>query len=88
MMGVRGQKPLDFLGSFKFSNSLYSWVLNDILGVTKSLSDTLQSKDIDLALAIELVDSVEKTVTKHHSGQYFHQKVWLCVLKDAEDNNV
>ena len=39
-------------------------------------------------MAIELVDSVEKTLTEHHSGQYFHQKVWLCALKDAEDNKL
>lgn len=64
------------------------WVFSDILGVTKSLSDTLQSKDIDLATAIDLVESVEKTLTERRTRDYFHQKIWLCALKDAEDNNV
>ena len=71
-----------------FSFILLLWVFNDILGITKLLSDTLQSKELDLARAIDLVDSVEKTLTERRSQEYFRQKVWLCALKDADDNNV
>ena len=62
-------------------------MFNDILGITKPLSDMLQSSHIDLASAIDLVDSVEKTLTEHRSRDYF-QKIWLCVLKHDEDNKV
>lgn len=58
------------LQNFQFI--LLLWVFNDILGVTNSHSDTLQSKDIDLATAIDLVDSVDKTLTECHSKKYFH----------------
>ena len=62
-------------------------MFNDILGITKPLSDMLQSSHIDLASVIDLVDSVEKTVTEHCCRGYF-QKIWLCVLKHVENNNV
>ena len=62
-------------------------MFNDILGITKPLSDMLQSSHIDLASAIDLVDSVEKTLTEHRCRDYF-QKIWHCVLKHAKDNNV
>ena len=62
-------------------------MFNDILGITKPLSDMLQSSHIDLALVIDLVDSVKKTLTEHHCRDYF-QKIWCCVLKHAKDNNV
>ena len=71
-----------------FSFLLLLWVFDDILGVTKLLSDTLQSKELDLASAIDLVDSVKKTLTERRSQKHFDQKIWLNAVKDATDNNV
>ena len=58
-----------------FSFVLLLWVFEDILGITKLLSDTLQSKNLDLAKAIDLVDSVSKTLTERRSLEYFNQ-IW------------
>ena len=50
------------LKSFTFI--LLLWVFDDILVITKILSDTLQSKELDLARAMELVNSVRETLTE------------------------
>ena len=52
------------------------------------LSDTLQSKELDLARAIDLVESVQKTLTECRCQEYFHNKIWLNAVKDASESNV
>ena len=53
-----------------FSFILLLWVFDDILGITKILSDTLQDKELDLARAMELVNSVQETLTEQRSQAY------------------
>ena len=60
------------LQSFSFLPLL--WVFDDILGITKLLSDNLQNNELDLATAIDLVDSVQKTLTERRNQSYFDQR--------------
>ena len=53
-----------------------------IQGITKLLSDTLQSKELDLARAIDLVEN------ERRCQEYFHDKIRLNPVKDAGVNNV
>lgn len=75
MMVVNEPKPL---AAFPF---FYSCGWFD--GITKLLSDTLQSKELDLARAVDLGDSVQKTLTEHRSQNYFDHKIWPNAVKDV-----
>ena len=74
--------------TYNFSFILLFWIFNDILGITKLLSETLQSKELDLARAIDLVESVQKILTERLCQEYFHNKIWLNTVKDAGESNV
>ena len=62
------------LQSFTFI--LLLWIFDDVLGITKILSDTLQGKELDLARAMELVKSVQATLTERRNQAYFDQNIW------------
>ena len=51
----------------EFGFLLFLQVFNCILGLTKPLSDTLQAKQLNLATAIDLVDSTCKTLKELRS---------------------
>ena len=71
--GCERAEAVGLLGQLQsFSFILLLWIFNDILGITKLLSDTLQSKELDLARAIDLVESVQKTLTERRCQEYFH----------------
>ena len=74
------------LQSFTFI--LLLWISEDILGITKILSDTLQGKELDLARAMELVNSVQETLTERRSQAYFDQSIWLRATEHATSSNV
>ena len=87
--GCERAEAVGLLGQLQsFSFILLLWIFNDILGITKLLSDTLQSKELDLARAIDLVESVQKTLTERRCQEYFHNKIWLNAVKDAGESNV
>lgn len=74
------------LQSFTFI--LLLWIFEDILGITKILSDTLQGKELDLARAMELVNSVQEILTERRSQAYFDQSIWLRATEHATSSNV
>ena len=51
-------------------------IFEEVLGLTKPLSDHLQSKDLDLSCAIDLVESVKKTFTEYRSDSHFSSHIW------------
>ena len=64
--GCERAEAVGLLGQLQtFSFILLLWIFSDILGITKLLSDTLQSKELGLARAIDLVKFVQKTLTEH-----------------------
>ena len=74
------------LQSFTFI--LLLWIFEDILGITKILSDTLQGKELDLARAMELVNSVQETLTERRSQAYFDQSIWPRATEHATSSNI
>ena len=63
-------------------------IFQDILGVTKPLSDMLQAKDLDLASAMELVDAVIEVLNSRRNEAYFKDVVWQKVLEMAEHSGI
>ena len=64
------------------------WVFNHILGITKILSDTLQSKELDLAMAVDLVALMQKCLSDSRTSEYFHEKIWLNVEKTTHSYDI
>ena len=58
-----------------FSFILYLTIFDDVLGLTKPLSDMLQTKHLDLATAMELVDATSQTISEKRSSEYFTDKI-------------
>ena len=48
----------------------------------------MQSDELGLARAVDLVDPVQKTLTEGRSQSYLDQKLWPNAVKDANNNNV
>ena len=63
-------------------------VFNCVLGLTKPLSDTLQAKQLNLATAIDLVDSTCKALKERRSEKYFEDEVWKLSESLAENMNI
>jgi hypothetical protein len=57
--------------SLKFISCLI--ILHRIMGITKSLSDQLQSREIDLALAANLVNSTSDTLKTPRTDDEWEQ---------------
>ena len=63
-------------------------MFNCVLGLTKPLSDTLQAKQLNLATAIDLVDSTCKTLNERRSEKYFEDEVWKRSESLAQNMNI
>lgn len=72
----------------EFSFLLFLQVFYCVLGVTKPLSDTLQTKQLNLATAIDLVDSTCKTLSDRRSEKYFEGNIWKESLIVAQNMNI
>lgn len=72
----------------EFSFLFFLQVFNCILGLTKPLSDTLQAKQLNLATAIDLVDSTCKALKERCSEKYFEDEVWKRSGSLAENMNI
>ena len=83
-MAVNRLKQLAFLNSSKFLLSSTPVVFYD----AKLLSGNLQSDELGLARAVDLVEPVQKTLTEGRSQSYLDQKIWPNAVKDANNNNV
>ena len=59
-----------------------------MLGITKILSDTLQGKELDLARAMKLVNSVQETLTEQRNQAYFDQNIWPRATEYANASDV
>ena len=72
----------------EFGFLLFLQVFNCVLGLTKPLSDTLQAKQLNLATAIDLVDSTCKTLKERRSEKYFEDEVWKRSVTLAQNMNI
>ena len=82
-MAVNRLKQLAFLNSSKFL-LLLLWEFYN----AKLLSGNLQSDELGLARAVDLVDPVQKTLTEGRSQSYLDQKLCPNAVKDANNNDV
>ena len=72
----------------EFSFIFFLKAFNCVLGLTKPLSDTLQSQQLNLATAIDLVDSTCMTLNDRRSEKYFEENLWRECLTLAQDLNI
>ena len=72
----------------EFSFLFFLQVFNCVLGLTKPLSDTLQAKQLNLATAIDLLDSTCKALKERRSEKYFEDEVWKRSGSLAENMNI
>ena len=63
-------------------------MFNSVLGLTKPLSDTLQTKQLNLATAIDLVDSTCLTLKERRSDKYFEDDLWKQSVTLAQSMNI
>ena len=63
-------------------------IFEEILGLTKPLSDHLQSKELDLSCAIDLVESVKKTFAEYRSDSHFSSHIWNRVTELAHTRDI
>lgn len=59
-----------------------------VLGLTKPLSDTLQAKQLNLATAIDLVDSTCKTLKVRRNEKFFQYNLWKQSSTLAQNMNI
>ena len=60
----------------------------EILGITKPLSDHLQSKELDLSCAIDLVELIKKTFTDYRSDSHFSNHIWNRVTELVQKRDI
>ena len=60
-------------------------MFEEILGLTKPLSNHLQSKELDLSCAIDLVESIKKTFAEYRSDSHFSSHIWNRVTEVAHN---
>ena len=83
------QKQLDCWHNYKnFPLFFFLKAFNCVLGLTKPLSDTLQSQQLNLATAIDIVDSTCMTLNDTRSEKYFEENLWRECLTLAQDLNI
>lgn len=63
-------------------------VFEDILGLTKPLSDFLQTKQLDLASAMDFIDTTSKAPSQGRSSEYFGDRIWKSVTEMAQRNKI
>ena len=72
----------------EFSFVFFLQVFDCVLGLTKPLSDTLQTKQLNLATAIDLVDATCKTLSDKRCEKFFEDNIWKCCLTLARNMNI
>lgn len=60
----------------------------NIPGLTKPLFDSLQPKDLILAIALEMVDSVKKILIESRSAEYFQNHIWQPAEEMTEEAGI
>lgn len=63
-------------------------VFHCVLGLTKPLSDTLQTKQLNLATVIDLVEATCKTLSDECCEKFFEDNIWKCSLTLARNMNI
>ena len=63
-------------------------MFNCVLVLTKPLSDTLQAKQLNLATAIDLVDSTCMTLKERRSEKYFEDYLWKQSMTFAQNMDI
>ena len=72
----------------KFSFVVLLTTFDSILGLTKPLSDALQAKNLNLAAALELVDSIIQLLKQRRSEDYFKGSIWKDSREMADKADV
>ena len=72
----------------EFAFLFFLQVFNSVLGLTKPLSDTLQTKQLNLATAIDLVGSTCLTLKERRSDKYFEDDLWKQSVTLAQSMNI
>ena len=72
----------------EFSFVFFLQVFDCVLGLMKPLSDTLQTKQLNLATAIDLVDATYKTLSDKRCEKFFEDNIWKCCLTLAQNMNI
>ena len=63
-------------------------IFKEVLGLTKPFSDHLQAKELDLACAIDLVESIKKTFEEYRSDNHFSSHIWQRVTELAQNRDI
>ena len=83
--GTEAVEALGILAILKsFSFIILLMTFDSILGLTKPLSDVFQSKHLNLAAALEMVDSVTEIMVERRSDAYFESHIWRPAKEIAE----
>ena len=72
----------------RYSFPVILCIFEEILGLTKPLSDHLQSQNLDLSHAMDLVESVQKTLTKNRSDGHFSSHIWKRVTDQTDERGI
>ena len=72
----------------RFSFTVLLCVFEELLGLTKPLSDHLQATEISLCHAIDLVQAVVKTLESNRSDIHFSDSIWKKALVLASERNI
>ena len=72
----------------RFSFKVLLCVFEELLGLTKPLSDHLQGTEISLCHAIDLVQAVVKTLESNLSDIHFSDSIWKKAIVLASERNI
>ena len=72
----------------QFSFLILLQTFQNLLGVTKPLSDVLQGKELDLSNAMHMVNALLKTLLERRSDDYFEDNIWNPVLNDSDGREI
>ena len=71
-----------------FSFLVLLCTFEEVLGLTKSLSNQLQAKELNLSHVTKLVESVPTTLKDHRSVRHFSSHVWKKATDIALERNI
>ena len=71
-----------------FSFLLLLHVFDDVLGVTKPLSDLLQAEQLELSSAMDLMSSTHLTISQRRTDEYFLDKIWKISTDEAQQSGI
>ena len=72
----------------RFSFVVILCIFEEILGLTKPLSDHLQSKELDLSHAMDLVESVQETLKQYRSDSHFSSYIWKRATDLSQERGI